>query len=261
MVTPEALDRTVSFLKTLSWGWMRLKETCLPFYRYAEKETVLFPFRESLSLRVWVTISGLPFPPPLPFFLFLFLNLSLFAGRAVTLARLLRRWYLLPPRTRWAACTWPRSLSRIHLFRRVPTSDSPAWWWWSKTLASRGSCGFRTLWKPVDSYLLGLIDVPGSVIGMFMSVISVISCSSCAVSPSYIWQNGVQTAYVSRVQTVRGRTEFKSNLDPIPKPGGWGWRYRPHLCPEDTMSWKKKKNRCLEPSYGWKKNSPWSFWK
>ena len=165
----------------------------------------------------------------------------MFAGRAVTLARLLRRWYLLPPRTRWAACTWPRSLSRIHLFRRVPTSDSPAWWWWSKTLASRGSCGFRTLWKPVDSYLLGLIDVPGSVIGMFMSVISVISCSSCAVSPSYIWQNGVQTAYVSRVQTVRGRTEFKSNLDPIPKPGGWGWRYRPHLCPEDTMSWKKKK--------------------
>lgn len=80
----------------------------------------------------------------------------------------------------------------------------------------------RTLWKPVDSCLLGLINVPGSVIGMFMSMISVNSWELRSISILQM-ANRVQTAYLSRVQTVRGRTEFKSNLDPIPKPGGGGW--------------------------------------
>ena len=146
MVTPQALERTVSFLKTLSWGWTRLKETCLPFCRYTEKETVLFPFRESLSLRVWVTVSGLPpapFFPSLSLFRFFFFFFKSFIAcrtrrREVTLAPLLRRWYLLPPRMRWAACTWPRSLSRIHLFWRVPTSDIPAWWWLIEDFGLKG---------------------------------------------------------------------------------------------------------------------------
>ena len=86
-------------------------------------------------------------PPPLFFPLYLssvffFFFKSFIACRTrrreVTLAPLLRRWYLLPPRMRWAACTWPRSLSRIHLFWRVPTSDIPAWWWLIEDFGLKG---------------------------------------------------------------------------------------------------------------------------
>lgn len=183
-------------------------------------------------------------------------------GREVTLAPLLRRWYLLPPRTRWAAWTWLRSVSRIHLFWRVPTSDIPAWWWLIEDLGLKGF-----IWVPNSLKTSGFLfagphrrarQCDRNVYEYDLRQFS----QSCAVSPSYRWQNGVQTAYVSRIQTVRGRTEFKSNLDPIPKPGGWGWGCRPHLCPDDTKSGKEKKKidvwNCLVVG---KKNSPWSFWK